>query len=449
MKLKQLIDAIPDVIPTESPEVEVIGITSDSREVKPGYLFVAKRGGSAFISQALAAGAVAISHSDTPLARYFFDDPASELFLVGITGTNGKTTSSYLIKHVLDALQGPCGLIGTIEWIMGQERFPSTHTTPDLIANHRLFREMRVKNCTSCVMEVSSHALDQGRVAGINYDRVVFTNLTPDHLDYHLTMESYADAKAALFFPIASSKSRIAIVNGDCPWHKRILHACKDPVILYGIDHPSCAVRGESLRMSASGMTFSVAYEGQKEELHTPLIGRFNVYNCLGAIALGLSLGASLATVVEILSRFSTVPGRMERVKHPIPVFVDYAHTEDALDNVLKTLRELKPRRLIVVFGCGGNRDTLKRPKMGAVVERLADVAVVTSDNSRQEDPREIIRQILTGFQHPERAEVIVDRKEAIERAISMATPDDIVLIAGKGHETTPFDDRVIARQCS
>jgi UDP-N-acetylmuramoyl-L-alanyl-D-glutamate--2,6-diaminopimelate ligase len=478
IKLKKLIKEIPSALIKGNKEIEITGISNDTRRITPGNLFVAKRGlahdGAKLIPQAIAAGAVAILtdlydpfypqvvqvvHPDVPmlealLARHFYQCPDKNLFLVGITGTNGKTTTSYLVKHLLDQKGSSCGLIGSIARIIGQHAFPAPQNTPDIITNYKLFHEMVLHECASCVMEVTSHGLHQGRVRLVEFDVAIFTNLTQDHLDYHLTMEAYAEVKAS-FFASLSPKAQ-AVVNVDDPWHAQMIASCPAHILTYGIDAP-CSVRAENIQLSPSGTQFNVVYEGQRAHLKSALIGRFNIYNCLAALAVGLIRGISLDKCVAALSRFPAVPGRLERVKNErnLNIFVDYAHTDDALNNVLCTLSEFKTGRLITVFGCGGNRDPLKRPKMGAVVEELSDIAIVTSDNPRNEDPGEIIHQILTGFKHPEQAWVELGREEAIARALNAATPDDIVLIAGKGHEdyqifshqTIAFDDREVAKR--
>ncbi|MBS0652027.1 MAG: UDP-N-acetylmuramoyl-L-alanyl-D-glutamate--2,6-diaminopimelate ligase [Verrucomicrobia bacterium] len=487
MKLKKLLKDIPEIAVRGSKEIEITGISANSKAIGPGNLFIAKKGlthdGSRFIPDAVAAGASAVLTDiynpfypqlvqlvhprvdlmEAKLARAYFNDADRSLFLVGITGTNGKTTTSYLIKFLLDHLKNPCGLIGTIEWIVGQHVFPSSQTTPDVITNYKLFQDMAASNCTSCVMEVSSHALHQGRVNGIEYDVAVFTNLTQDHLDYHPDMDSYADAKATLFSSLVPAKnsrkphfSKTAIVNADSSWHPRMLKDCKAQVIAYGIDAP-CDLKAEGIRLSSNGMRMEICYQSKLYPFESPLIGRFNVYNCLAAIGVGLARGFQMEEILKVLSKFPKVPGRLERVPNPkhLPIFVDYAHTDDALSNVLQTLNEIKTGRLITVFGCGGSRDQGKRPKMGAVVESLSDVAIVTSDNPRQEDPDAIIRQILTGFKSPAHAIVIADRAEAIKAAVDIAKPNDLILIAGKGHETYQifshqtinFDDRLVAQQ--
>jgi UDP-N-acetylmuramoyl-L-alanyl-D-glutamate--2,6-diaminopimelate ligase len=482
VQLKKLLKNIPVKAIKGSKETEVSGLCSNSKWVAPGDLFIAKKGltqdGARFIPDAIAAGAVAvltdlydpfitnvvqILHPDVAsveaaIAKEFYGHPSDHLFLIGITGTNGKTTTSYLIRHLLECSQERCGLIGSIEWVVGKHLFPSEKTTPDILQNYKLFHDMIVQKCTSCVMEVSSHALDQGRVRSIEFDVAVFTNLTQDHLDYHKTMEEYAKAKAGLFSNLQPQGKnhfpKWAIINADSLYFSQMTAHCSAHILSYGIDR-ACDLRASNIRLSASGMQFEVVFQGKTHCLTSSLIGRFNVYNLLAAMGVGLARGLTLKQIVSALSSFKRVRGRLERIPNDrgIHIFVDYAHTDDALYNVLNTLKELKKGRLITLFGCGGNRDAEKRPKMGAVVESLSDLSIITSDNPRREDPEEIIRNILDGLKDPSQALVIVDREEAIRRAIDMATPEDIVLIAGKGHEnyqifshrTIEFDDRAVA----
>lgn len=483
VKLKKLLKNIPVQAVKGSKEVEISGLCSNSKLVAPGDLFIAKKGfnhdGAQFIPDAVAAGASAIltdlydpffSHPvqiihpdvasiEAAIANEFYGHPCDKLLLIGITGTNGKTTTSYLIRHLLERSDVRCGLIGTIEWIVGKHVFPSGKTTPDILQNYKLFHEMAVKGCQGCVMEVSSHALDQGRVRSIEFDVAVFTNLTQDHLDYHKTMEEYAKAKAKLFASLNMKGKKPfpkkAVVNADSDYFPQMVADCHADILTYSIDQPS-DLRASQIHLSAFGTQFEVNYRDEKIPFSSTLTGRFNVYNLLAAIGAGLSQGFPLKQILKTLSTFTTVPGRLERVPNEkgLNIFVDYAHTDDALLNVLETLKELKRGRLITVFGCGGNRDAAKRPKMGAVVESLSDLFIVTSDNPRHEDPEEIIRNILSGLKRPDRSLVIVEREEAIHRAIHLAKSEDIVLIAGKGHEnyqifsdqTIKFDDRIVAQ---
>ena len=468
MKLKRLLKDLPVQKIVGSKEIEITGVCADSRLVSPGNLFIAKKGmtsdGAKYISNAIASGAVAVvtdlydpfltsivqvicedvAAVEAQLAAAYYQYDPNALFLVGITGTNGKTTSTYLIKHLFDRMQRPCGLIGSIERVVGKNVFPSPINTPDAVTNYKLFYEMRACGDKAAVMEVSSHGLDQGRVKGISYDAAIFTNLTLDHLDYHKTMEAYGAAKAKLF-----ASCKLAILNGDDPFSAQLK---KGPFVTFGIDQPA-DVRASAIVLGSDGTSFTVQYRDQTVSWRSPLIGRFNVYNMLGVLALAVSQNISLKDATGVLASFKTAPGRLERVPNPfgLNVFIDYAHTDDALSNVLSTLRELKKGKLITIFGCGGNRDASKRPKMGAIATSMSDVTIVTSDNPRNEDPRQIIDEILVGCKTSPIVEI--DRQSAIEKAIALATKEDIVLIAGKGHEnyqvfahqTIDFDDRVHA----
>ncbi|MBS0615743.1 MAG: UDP-N-acetylmuramoyl-L-alanyl-D-glutamate--2,6-diaminopimelate ligase [Verrucomicrobia bacterium] len=471
-KLNNLIAGL-DLNARGSLDIEITGISSNSQTIKPGDLFLARRGkkfdATEFIPQAAAAGAVAVlsdiynpfaseitqlitsdfAFHEEELIQRFYDYPARKLSLIGITGTNGKTTTSYLLHHLFD----PCGLIGTVEWRTGNATMPADRTTPDLLTLTKLFYEMAQSKCERAVMEVSSHALTQGRARSFSFDVAVFTNLTQDHLDYHQTMENYAAAKALLFSSLSNSAS--AVVNVDDPAHKIILAQCKANVFTYGFG--AADLRASDLHQTASGMEFNLHYRGNVHAFCSKLIGRFNVYNILAAVSVGLTQGFSMKFILSKLSAFSSVPGRLERVVNPqgLPIFVDYAHTDDALRNVLETLQECKKGRIITVFGCGGSRDAGKRPKMARAAESLSDVIIVTSDNPRAEDPDEIIRQVLTGITNRSQCLVEVDRRKAIAKAVSIAQKDDIILIAGKGHEKTqefkdhsiPFDDCLEAKQ--
>lgn len=456
MKIKSLIKGL-DVGVKGSKEVEINGICSDSRKVAPGNLFIAKRGatfdGTQFIKQAVNAGAAAIATDlydpfldqtqiihpnvaqiEAKLASRFYGNPSKDLFVVGVTGTKGKTTTTYLIKYLLDGLNFPAGLIGTVETIIGDHRVFSTLTTHDVIANQKCLKEMVLKNCKAAVLEVSSHGLDQGRVEEIDFDLAIFTNLHPDHLDYHQTMDEYAAAKRKLF-----KKGKHSILNADSPWAESMGKGT-----FFGIEKGD--IQASGIVFNATGTEFMV--EGCK--FHIPLIGRFNVYNALAAISVGLYKGAKINEIRDILAGFGSVPARLERVGN---VFVDFAHTGEALENVLKTLREIAKGRVIVVFGCGGNRDPQRRKGMAEAAEKWADVSIITLDNPRNEDPNEITRQIVSVYKNPPLVEL--DRRRAIELAINIAKADDLVLIAGKGHErvqifatqTVPFDDIGVVKE--
>lgn len=487
MKLKKLLKEIPFKQFKGSKDIEITGVCANSKLVAPGNLFIAKKGrqddGALYIPEAIAAGAVAvltdiydpslksvaqIIHPDVAsieglLSAIYYQFPSDELFMVGVTGTNGKTTTAFLVKHLLDKLEGPCGLIGTIEYIIGQHRYQATRTTPDVTTNHKMLREMILQGCRSAVMEVTSHALDQGRVQNIDYDAAIFTNLTLDHLDYHHTMENYCMAKNKVFRSLKPEKkkkiknsTKLAIVNSDSPWHQRMLEGCQAEAFTYGI-LSDARLKATDIELTPTHTSFKVQYKGKTYSCTWPFIGRFNVYNCLAAISIGLARQAPIDTIIDILQSPPTVLGRLQQVQNPLglKIYVDFAHSDDALVNVLECLQELKKGRIITVFGCGGDRDQTKRPKMAQAAEEYSDFSIVTSDNPRSEDPEAIARQIIKGFKNSKNYLVELDRRAAILKAIEMATQDDIVLIAGKGHETyqifahktIEFDDAKIAMQ--
>jgi UDP-N-acetylmuramoyl-L-alanyl-D-glutamate--2,6-diaminopimelate ligase len=482
MKLAQLLSRVSTKQVTGSTDVEVGFITYDSRRVKAGALFVALRGenvdGHDFIPQAIDFGAVAVVSEEplhnprvtavtvadsrlalADLAEAFFGSPSLRMKVAGVTGTNGKTTTTFLIKHICEKARLRCGLIGTVRYEIGDRILPAVRTTPEALDVQDLLSQMRDAGCKAAAMEVSSHALAQDRVRGLEFDAAVFSNLTQDHLDYHGTMENYFDAKAKLFLHLPAQKKQDAkaIINIDDNHGAQLLErvaAKKIPIITFG-QSARADFRASGFKTEFSGTSYQLEARGKSYLVRTPLIGQFNVYNSLAALAAATALGIDLRTAVHALADAPHVPGRLEAVpaKRQFKVFVDYAHTDDALANVMRTLRDLSPNRLIVVFGCGGNRDRAKRPLMGAAVERHADLAIITSDNPRKENPADIIEGIKKGFRG-RNYEVIEDRKEAIFHAISMALPRDIVLIAGKGHEnyqefadrTVSFDDVAVAR---
>lgn len=486
VKLKQLIKGIPSIEIKGSKDVDILGLCNNSKLAAPGFLFFAKKGltssGNNFIAEAALSGCVAVAtdlfdpflknvvqiiHPDVAalesiLSERFYSYPSRKLMMVGITGTNGKTTCSYLIKHLFDSMDLPAGLIGTIEWIVKDNVFPSNVTTPDIITNQKLLHEMSVVGCQSAVMEVSSHALSQGRVSSIDFDIAIFTNLTQDHLDYHRSMQEYAQSKSILFSSLGkkgfSGKTcpKAAIINQDSPWAQEITKDLSVRQISYGLSE-TAEVRADKIQLYPDGMEFLVSYKEKTHLFRSSLIGKFNVYNILATIATAMSLEWDFFEVLTVLSSFKAVPGRLERVDNPQGknIFVDYAHTEDALKNVLETLKEIASGRLFCVFGCGGNRDRLKRPKMGLVAEQYADLVFVTSDNPRGELAESIIEEILTGIKHREKISIEVDRRKAIEKAVRLLNPDDVLLIAGKGHEnyqvfsnhTIHFDDRMVAQE--
>ncbi len=478
MRLADILKAIGEHRTIGDASVDVGAVTADSRAASPGSLFAALRGctvdGHGFAADAATKGcaallvekklpgcgnAVQVIVPDTRsalglAADAFYNNPSQKLKVVGITGTNGKTTTAYLVKSILEAAGMKTGLIGTIEYVVGGSREKAPVTTPDQVTIHRLLAEMLDAGDSAAVMEVSSHALDQERAAGVRFDTAVFTNLSGDHLDYHTDMESYGMAKAKLFASMQSTAH--ALINADDPAGELMAQAAACPVESFSAAREAdytVRVASESL----DGMDLEMKIAGKEIALHLPLAGRFNAANALAAAAAAYVLGAGTDDIKDALSSFPGVPGRLERVSRgsgPV-VFVDYAHTDDALENVLSTLRPLAGGKLITVFGCGGDRDRVKRPRMAAAAERHSDVVVLTSDNPRTEDPDAIMADAEKGFTGKAAYEKTVDRRAAIGRAIELADDGDVVLIAGKGHEdyqvqknkTIYFDDREVARE--
>ena len=461
MVLKNLISKI-ETIEVDGPQnCEIASISYDSRHVQPGGLFVALRGdkvdGHKYIGQAVEKGAVAVAVEEpvqrgratmvlvkdtrsvlADLGAAFFHNPSYALKMAGITGTKGKTTVAFLLKHICEKAFQRCGLIGTVRYEIAGRILPAARTTPQSLDVHDLLYQMRSAGCKAAVMEVSSHALMQERVRGVEFDVGIFTNLKQDHLDYHVTMENYFEAKSRMFSNlVAQTKKRgKAVINLDDQYGLRLVEKFSKqlPVITYGVNNRA-DFRASGFKTDLSGTTFQLDAMEKSFLVRLPLMGRFNIYNALAALAASSALGLDLRAAVLSLANAPAVPGRLEQVpaRRQFQVFVDYAHTEDSLLNVMKTLRELSPNRLIVVFGCGGNRDKAKRPLMGAAVEKNADFAIITSDNPRKEEPGAIIEDIKKGFRGGN-YEVIADRKEAIRKAVAIAQPRDIVLIAGKGH---------------
>jgi len=446
-------------------QVEVSAVVYDSRLAGPGACFVAVRGsehdGHDFIAAAVQARCAAVVCEDPAevpdaaphavvddthaalgrLAQAVAGNPAARLVNVGITGTNGKTTVAHLIYNILQTAGRATALLGTVGYETGRRSVESNATTPDPVTLAETMDEMVRAGRTDLVMEVSSHALDQDRTAGVDFRAAVFTNISGDHLDYHKTIENYAAAKQRLFESLAPGAT--AVINRDDEFADQMADAARRAgadVVFYGLSD-SCDYRGEIVSLDDSGARFDVVTaDGRRIEIRSPMIGMHNVLNSLSAIAACEALGVDAGRIASALASGRVVPGRLE----PVPwsgdfrVFVDYAHTDDALVNVLSALNEIKRGRLIVVFGCGGDRDRTKRPRMGRVAARLADRVVVTSDNPRSEDPQSIIDQVMEGVgaSDRDRCEVCVDRRQAIEIAAKIAEPGDIVLIAGKGHET-------------
>jgi len=394
------------------------------------------------------------------LAARFHNYPARKLKLAGVTGTNGKTTTTFLIKHICEKAGMRCGLLGTVRYEIGERVLPATRTTPESLDLQELLAQIKDAGCRAAAMEVSSHALAQERIRGLEWEVAVFTNLTQDHLDYHGTMENYFESKAKLFTQLTQQQKKrkpVAVVNMDDRYGEQLLNRFdkKISVITFGMG-VRADFRASNYRMEFGGTSYQLDARGKSYLVRVPLIGRFNVANSMAALAAANALGLNLREAVLSLGKSPQVPGRLEMVpaKRQFQVFVDYAHTPDALLNVLKTLRQLEPGRLIAVFGCGGDRDRQKRPLMGRVADQNADYSIITSDNPRKEDPNAIISEIERGF-GSDRYEKVAERAEAIARAIALAQPRDIILIAGKGHETyqefadhtVPFDDIQVARR--
>lgn len=484
MLLKKIVDQL-SALRTEGPlERDVVGITYDSRRVTPGMIFVAVPGlntdGHAHIPAAIDRGAAAIicehngftstratkikvADSRAALAHAaaaFYGHPSTKLKVIGVTGTNGKTTVALMVKQMLEAAGVKAGLIGTVRYEVGERVIPAHRTTPEALDIQQMMAQMLRADCQACVMEVSSHALEQRRVAGVAFDVGIFTNLTQDHLDYHGTMESYFLAKQKLFTALQQgAKPGASVINIDDAFGERLAQEGAAVVTLnYGLG-PAATLRATNIELGRSETKFQVETPEKTFPVRLPLIGRHNIYNALAALGAGLALKIETATLQKALAAMQTVPGRLEAIAlgQPFGVFVDYAHTDDALRNVLATLREITPGRLLLVFGCGGSRDAGKRPKMGRVAAELADFTLITSDNPRKESPEKIAGQIEEGFRaaRADGYRVELDRRRAIDEIVREAKPGDMVLIAGKGHETyqefedtvVPFDDRVHATE--
>ena len=478
MKLKDLVKGIyPEGLPRRYASFNVRAVTPDSRFVQKNDMFIAVKGadrdGHDFIEQAVLKGAQVIVESENRLknsdlcilkvadtkrfladaSQRFFNYPSKKIKTIGITGTNGKTTITYLIESILNAGRKKCGVLGTINHRLGKKIISSKNTTPGVIDNQRYLSDMLKNRCQYCVMEVSSHALDQGRVEGIDFKAAVFTNLTGDHLDYHRNLENYFLAKSRLFTSLSSAAN--AVINIDDSYGQRLTRMTKGKVFTYGLKGQA-KIKACRIELDFRGSAFTICSPFGEITIRTSLIGRHNVYNILAAAAVSLALGIPLKTIKKGIENLKSVPGRLERVSggQDFHIFVDYAHTEDALRNVLSNLRIVSKARILVVFGCGGDRDRTKRPKMGKAATDLADEAIITSDNPRSENPESIIREIVSGCKK-QNYTVMIDRKKAIKEALSRAQKNDVVLIAGKGHETYQifknktihFDDREIVKK--
>jgi UDP-N-acetylmuramoyl-L-alanyl-D-glutamate--2,6-diaminopimelate ligase len=504
-ELLKLVSPAPDGVRVSSPGRP--RLCDDSRHVKPGDIFVAVKGpnvdGHDFLPQALANGAkfivfqknfapqftclhssavggcpraswsgigglressienqvsiITVPDSSLALARLAQasnGDPAAKLTNLAVTGTNGKTTVAFLVRSCVQASGQKCGLIGTVIYDTGLGIVNAELTTPDAITIAQAQFQMLKAGAKYMVIEASSHALDQNRLAAINFHAAAFTNLTGDHLDYHKTTENYLAAKSKLFENLAPDTT--AILNKQSPYAKQIAQSTKAKILFFAVDDDA-DLSAHIDSIDISGTTFTLRYRNENIQIKTPLLGRYNVANHLAAAGLCLAAGLDINAIARGLSSLTAIPGRLENVKPnaPFTVLVDFAHTDDALNNVLSTLKPLCKAKLIVVFGCGGDRDKTKRPRMAKVVEQFADLAIVTSDNPRTENPDDIIRQIIAGFKDPGSPKIKVepDRRKAIAIAIESANPNDVVLIAGKGHEAYqiigkqkfPFSDKQIA----
>lgn len=456
MKLAEILKDI-DVLELAADEgMEIAGISYDSRKTKPGDMFVAISGfasdGYDYIPAAVKNGACAVLCDRKPnvnipfvlvdncryalaiASRNYFGDPAGSMCMIGITGTNGKTTGTYLMKHLLEEkLNAKVGLIGTNGNMIGNETMHTERTTPESFELQRLFREMADAGCTHVVMEVSSHALVLDRVAGIHFSVGSFTNLTQDHLDFHHTMEEYAAAKALLF-----ERCDCGCINLDDEWHDEIIKNAACRMLTYSADGKDASLEAKNIRLSASGVEFDAALGGESARVKLAIPGKFSVYNALNTMCMGLALGLSLADCADAMAGAKGVKGRMEVVPTDgdYTIIIDYSHTPDALENALKALRSDGDGRLVALFGCGGDRDRTKRPVMGKIAADNADFVIVTSDNPRTEDPEAIIAEIVAGLENSTTEhKIICDRAEAIKWAIDNHMPNDVILLAGKGHE--------------
>ena len=489
-----MLEGVPLISPV--PETllgaDVQGLAYDSRKIRPGYLFFAfvgaKTDGAQFVNSALEKGALAVI-SDRPsiggfhgtwlqvphgrqalasASKNFFEKPDERIALTAVTGTNGKTTSTQLIDAILCAANKTTALIGTIEYHLAGRVLPAVNTTPESLDLFRMFHELEQMGGTHATLEASSHALDLRRIFAISFHTACFTNFTRDHLDFHQTMEAYFGAKQLLFTPPSGPPPRFAVLNADDEWGRRVELASETNVFWYGIEQkpPSRAdasandicVRAGAVESSFDGLRFDVITGETRFPVSSTLVGHISVYNILLACSAALTLGIDEKYIQKGVQDLQTVPGRFERVEEgqPFMVVVDYAHTDDALRNVISVARAMKPKRIITLFGCGGDRDRSKRPLMGMAAAELSDYVVLTSDNPRSEDPLAIINDAMVGLRRFDTPHVLEpNRERAIRNAIQKAEPGDVVILAGKGHETyqllkdgpIPFDDREVARR--
>ncbi len=484
MKLSQIIAAVQPRKVWGDLDGEISGIAYDSRRVKPGYLFVCVPGlvtdGHKFLPQAIQQGAKAVIISEaeykpvdfsgtvvlvedsrrvlSQVACEYYGNPSNKLKVIGVTGTNGKTSTAFLTASILRAAGKKVGLLTTIEYQVGKKVLSPSHTTPESLDLHELLSQMAAEGCDYAVMEVSSHSLSLGRVEDCHFAVAVFTNLTPEHLDFHHDMEAYFKAKQKLFLRLGARG--MAITNYDSLWGKRIVSVCKAQIWGYSRSQEA-DVRLRDYEATSSGLHAEIKVGGEVKEMRSPLLGEYNLENLMAACAVALSQGIEWPVIAQGIGSLAGVPGRFEPINcgQDFTVVVDYAHTEDALLNLLKGARPLVEGRLITVFGCGGQRDRRKRPRMGAVAHELSDYVIITSDNPRGEDPDQIIKEVeaglLTAGATKDSYEVHPERRQAIEEAIKLAGPRDMVVIAGKGHEDYQvignqrlhFDDREVARE--
>lgn len=455
MKLQDLLKGVAVLESTAAPDTEINEVRYDSRAVRPGDLFVAIRGyatdGHQYIGKALEQGAAAIVCEEAPagtpavvvenarralaeIAANRFGHPADSMVMLGVTGTNGKTTTTYLVKHMLEDAGHKVGLIGTNQNLIGDEVVETERTTPESYELHALFARMRDAGCTHVIMEVSSHSLVLDRVHGIHFAVGAFTNLTQDHLDFHKTMEEYRRAKALLF-----TISDKGVINLDDPAAGAMLADAKCPCLTFSCEKDAADLTAKNLKLHADGVEFVAATKGDLARVKLPIPGHFSAENALTALGIVLQLGMPLADAAKSLATATGVKGRVEVVPTDTDytVLIDYAHSPDGVENVLRAVRGFARGRVVALFGCGGDRDRTKRPKMGKIAADLADFCIVTSDNPRTEDPKAIIDDILEGMKGTKTPmQVIVDRPEAIHWALAHAKKDDIIVLMGKGHET-------------
>ena len=479
MKLTDVINGLDILNITGNLDIDITNIQYDSRKVTQGTLFICVKGfnvdGHEFIQKAIEQGAKAflvqediqiegytfVKVEDTrksmaKVATNFYENPSSKMDVIGVTGTNGKTSITTFLSEILSSENKKVGLVGTIKIFDGEKEVESNSTTPESIDLQRYFSDMVNNNCDYCAMEVSSHSLVLNRVEDTQFKIGLFNNLTPDHLDFHKDLEDYREAKEKLFYKTTVANIINIDDNGGAKIYENIKNL-KTPAYTYGIDNEA-DFRASNIKIDARGVSYTLKTPTYEEEIFVPVPGKFTVYNTLAVIAACYMLNISKDVIIDGLKNTGGVAGRFETITNDkgISVIVDYAHTPDALENILNTAKEFAKGNIITVFGCGGDRDTTKRPLMGNIAQKLSDIAIVTSDNPRTEEPKAIIEDILKGLDtNKENYKVVIDRKEAIERAIEMAKKDDIVIIAGKGHENYQiigkvkhhFDDKEIAQE--